>query len=33
MSRQEYKLALDISESQIADGNYISADDFEQEEN
>lgn len=33
MSRQEYKMALDIAESQIAKGDYMSADEFEQEEN
>lgn len=33
MSRQEYKMALDIAESQITEGDYISADEFEQEEN
>jgi hypothetical protein len=33
MSRHEYKMALDIAESQITEGDYISADEFEQEEN
>jgi hypothetical protein len=33
MSRQEYKMALDIAESQITEGDYMSADEFEQEEN
>lgn len=33
MSRQEYKMALDIAESQIVEGDYISAEEFEQEEN
>lgn len=32
MSRKEYKIALDIAESQIKKGEYISADEFEQEE-
>ncbi|MGS2762763.1 hypothetical protein [Sinomicrobium sp. M5D2P9] len=32
MTRQEYKMALDIAESQIDKGDYISADEFEQEE-
>ncbi|MBC9795863.1 hypothetical protein [Sinomicrobium weinanense] len=32
MTRQEYKMALDIAESQIDQGDYISADEFEQEE-
>ncbi|GAA3600733.1 hypothetical protein Q4Q39_12335 [Flavivirga amylovorans] len=32
MSRQEYKMALDTAESQITEGDYISADEFEQEE-
>jgi hypothetical protein len=33
MSRQEYKMALDVAESQIVEGDYISAEEFEQEEN
>lgn len=33
MTRQEYKMALDIAENQIEKGDYISADEFEQEEN
>lgn len=32
MSRQEYKMALDIAESQIELGDYISVEDFEEEE-
>lgn len=32
MSRQEYKMALDVAESQIAEGDYLLADEFEQEE-
>lgn len=32
MSRKEYKMALDTAESQIEKGDYISADEFEQEE-
>ncbi|MDO6814026.1 hypothetical protein [Tenacibaculum soleae] len=32
MSRQEYKMALDVAENQVAKGDYISADEFEQEE-
>lgn len=32
MSRQEYKMALDLAESQIVEGDYISAEEFEQEE-
>ena len=30
MTRQEYKMALDVAESQIESGDYISADEFEQ---
>tara|TARA_R110002049_G_scaffold298542_1_gene488308 strand:+ start:6440 stop:6610 length:171 start_codon:yes stop_codon:yes gene_type:complete len=33
MSRQEYKKSLDLAESQITEGDYMSVDDFEQEEN
>lgn len=33
MSREEYKTALDIAESQITKGDFISADTFEKEEN
>lgn len=33
MSRQEYKRALDTAESQITENDYLSADEFEQEEN
>ena len=32
MSRKEYKTALDLAESQIEKGDYISVDEFEQEE-
>jgi len=32
MTRQEYKMALDVAEGQIETGDYISADEFEQEE-
>ncbi|UGU15389.1 hypothetical protein LS482_17115 [Sinomicrobium kalidii] len=32
MTRQEYKMALDTAEAQIDKGDYISADEFEQEE-
>jgi hypothetical protein len=32
MSRQEYKMALDVAESQIVEGDYMLADEFEQEE-
>ncbi|RNL88509.1 hypothetical protein ED312_08660 [Sinomicrobium pectinilyticum] len=32
MTRQEYKMALDVAEDQIDKGDYISADEFEQEE-
>jgi len=32
MSRQEYKVALDNAEAQIKKGDYISAEDLEQEE-
>ena len=32
MSRQEYKIALDIAEEQITKGDYMSADEFEHEE-
>lgn len=33
MSRKDYKISLDTAESQIKKGDYISADEFEQEEN
>ena len=33
MSRQEYKAATDIAETQIIKGDFISADEFEREEN
>ena len=32
MTRQEYKMALDNAEAQIEKGDYISADEFEQED-
>ena len=32
MTRQEYKMALDNAESQIEKGDYISAEEFEKEE-
>lgn len=32
MSRKEYKMALDIAEGQITKGDFMSADEFEQEE-
>ncbi|MDG5490585.1 hypothetical protein [Psychroserpens sp. SPM9] len=32
MTRQEYKMALDTAEAQIEKGDFISADDFEREE-
>lgn len=32
MSRQEYKIALDIAETQIVKGDYMSIDEFEREE-
>jgi uncharacterized short protein YbdD (DUF466 family) len=32
MTRQEYKTELDIAESQVAEGDYMSADDFENED-
>ncbi len=31
MSREDYKKALDIAESQIEDGDFISVDDFQRE--
>ncbi len=33
MKRQEYKIALELAENQIETGDYISVDEFEQEEN
>ena len=33
MTRQEYKTALDIAESQIEKGDFMTAEEFEKEEN
>jgi hypothetical protein len=33
MTRQEYKMALDTAEKQIENGDFISAEEFEQQEN
>lgn len=32
MTRQDYKNTLDIAESQVAEGDYMSVDDFENED-
>lgn len=32
MSRKEYKMALDTAETQIKEGDFISAEEFEQQE-
>lgn len=32
MTRQEYKMALDTAEKQITNGDFISAEEFEQQE-
>lgn len=33
MNRQEYKMALDVAESQIEKGDFMTAEEFEKEEN
>ncbi|MDN3596832.1 hypothetical protein [Zunongwangia endophytica] len=33
MTRQDYKMALDVAESQIEKGDFITAEEFEKEEN
>ncbi len=33
MTRQEYKTAIDVAEAQIDKGDFISAEEFEREEN
>ena len=32
MTKREYKIALDVAEAQIQDGDFISAEEFEQQE-
>ncbi|MAN28218.1 MULTISPECIES: hypothetical protein [Mesonia] len=33
MTRQDYKMALDVAESQIEKGDFMTAEEFEKEEN